>query len=193
MASQSKFKSSSDLPTLLGGLIVRMHPSLPSTLLVMGIMSSVTSAETKLVAKIEEFKDVWIENATKTLVDGPTKEDKALRIEVYAKQSEEWQAQTWVRPLAGNVAEGDSVEIAFDARAIEPAAAGISITLGLGDAPYTQVVKKQFEFGQNWQHYEFTEVAKHSLAATDGRFGFTFGTQIQTFEICKLTVTNKPK
>ncbi len=165
---------------------------LPSLLLAMGLFSPLMAVDLELVKKVEEFgSEVWIENATKTLVDGPTAEGKALRIEVPTKTDEEWQAQTWIRPLAENIAEGDTIVIAFEGRAIEPATAQIKVSVGLGDAPYTQVVGKKIELGQTWQKYEITGVAKSSLLAADGRFGFTFGKMIQTFEICHLTVTSK--
>ena len=173
---------------------MRIRHLLPICALALGTLSPLTAEETKLISKVDEFgNEVWIENATKTLIPGATAGEKSLRIEVPAKQDEEWQAQTWVRPLAENIDEGDTVTIAFDARAIEPASARISVTVGLGEAPYTQVVKKQLELGQTWQRYEITEVAKQNLSAADGRFGFTFGSQIQTFEISKLTVTKQRK
>jgi hypothetical protein len=168
---------------------------LPATVILsMTLMTSLLgAAETSLISGVSVFKDEWIESATKSIVEGPGQDAKALRIELATKPKNEWQAQTWTRALAGGVETGDTVVITFQARSIEPATGHLKVTLGMADAPYTPVVSKKVVLTSSWQTYEVKEVVSQGQAVETLRFGFTFGDQAQTFEIADLTVVNQGK
>lgn len=156
-------------------------------------VSLLGAAETSLISGVSVFKNEWIESATKSIVEGPGQDAKALRIELATKPKDEWQAQTWTRALAGGVETGDTVVITFQARSIEPATGHIKVTLGLAEAPYTPVVSKKVVLTSDWQTYEVKEVVSQGQAVETLRFGFTFGDQAQTFELADLAVVNQGK
>ncbi len=155
--------------------------------------TGLSAADIVLVHNIQEFEPSLIEGSTKTMIDAADQGGRALHFEVPTKPEFEWNAQTWVRPVAANIAEGDIISITFSARSLQPATGIVSVSVGLGDAPYTAVLGKKVELTSEWKDYEITGPAKIGLTADQARFGFVYGFQAQTFEIAKLSVVNKGK
>jgi len=106
-----------------------------------------------------------------------------------------WKAQTWVTPLAGDIAVGDTVKITFTARCTAPAgtSGALNAVVGMKAAPYKQIVYQKLEIGSEWKEYTISGEAKEALAGADARFGFTAGFQIQTLEIAKINVVKVGK
>ena len=148
------------------------------------------AAEIIVLKNVSLFSEVPIERSTKSLVAGPQGKGKALQIVVGSKPEQEWQAQTWIR-LPRDINEGDTIVITFEARALEPATADVKTALGLSKAPFTPLIEQRVEFSRKWKPYEIVGKAGQKLASADGRFGFTFGAQAQTFEIANLEVKIK--
>ena len=164
---------------------------IPQVLLGLLLLAPLHAADVTLVNGVESFANVWIESGVKTLVAGPDNKGKALRIALENKPENEWQGQTWVLPLAVDISKGDALSITFQARAITPATALVKASIGLANAPYTSLVEKKLEIGSEWKAYEVSGVAEEDLLTANARFGFTFGGQVQTFEISDLHVVIK--
>lgn len=172
---------------------MRSYVMRSALLMAMTLTGVLSAAETALVSHVKEFKDVYIEGATKSFVEGPTKDTKALHIVVETQPAEEWLAQTWVRPLSDGVQEGDTVIISFRARSVDGDTATVKTSVGLGDAPWTTVVGEKLELTKQWKKYEVKKVASQAMTAEEARFGFIFGFRAQTFEIADLKVVKVTK
>jgi hypothetical protein len=173
------------------GSIMFSRTRIPQVLLGLVLLAPLHAADVTLVNGVESFANVWIESGVKTLVAGPENKGKALRIALENKPENDWQGQTWVLPLAADISKGDALALTFQARAITPATAMVKTAIGLANAPYTSVLEKKLEIGSEWKDYEISGTAEQDLSAASARFGFTFGGQVQTFEISDLHVAVK--
>ncbi len=141
------------------------------------------------------FEASWAGGMTKALVDAPAQGGKALQLVVTEVPDQTWKAQTWVLPLAADIAAGDTVTITFTARTTAPAGGSgeISAIVGMKAAPYKQTVSQKVAIGSEWKEYTVSGTATEALAGADARFGFTAGYQVQTVEIAKISVVKTTK
>lgn len=159
------------------------------------LATAISAADTTLTSGAEAFDGKWAGGMTKTLVDAPTQGGKAVQLVVAEVPDQQWKAQTWVTPLAADIAAGDTVKITFTARCTAPAGTSgqLNAAVGMKAAPYKQVVYQKLEIGSEWKEYTVSGEAKEALAGADARFGFTAGFQIQTLEIAKISVVKVGK
>lgn len=141
------------------------------------------------------FESVWVGGMAKALVDAPAQGGKAVQLTVTEVPDQSWKAQTWITPLAADIAAGDTVKITFTARCTAPAGASGALTavVGMKAAPYKQIVYQKLEIGSDWKEYTVSGEAKEALAGADARFGFVAGFQVQTLEIAKIAVVKVGK
>ena len=140
------------------------------------------------------FEMVWSEGMTKSLVDVPAQGGKVLHVVVPSKTEQPWNAQTWVTPLATDIAAGDTVRITLSARCVAPSQSGeISVSVGMNADPWTETAAEKLDVGPEWKDYTITGVAQDALPAASGRFGFVVGYQAQTIEVAKIVVSDLGK
>lgn len=156
--------------------------------------ATLAAADTPLITGgAEAFAEVWCGGLTKTLVDAADQGGKAIQLVVAEKPEQPWGAQTWVTPLAADIAAGDTVKITLTARCTSPEQGEISVAVGMNAEPWTQTVAEKLTVGKEWKEYTISGVAGAALAAANGRFGFSAGYQVQTLEIAKITVVDLGK
>lgn len=96
--------------------------------------------------------------------------------------------------VTGAVRQGDSVAVAFWARAKEPdrdtGTGHIQVRLQQNASPYTGVVEQVVEIGPDWQLYEIKGVSAHSFGGSQMSLAFNIGDYKQTIEIGQYFVLN---
>lgn len=163
-----------------------------STALVLA--TALAAADTPLAnGGAEAFAAVWAGGMTKSVVDAPAQGGKALQLVVASVPEKTWQAQTWVTPLAADIAEGDTLTISFTARCVAGGTGQLDAIIGMKAAPYKQTLTQHLEIGAEWKEYTAKGVAKEALAGEQARFGFVAGYLIQTIEIAKISVIKAGK
>jgi hypothetical protein len=153
------------------------------------LATAISAADTQLAGGAEAFDGTWVGGMTKSLVDAPAQGGKAVQLVVSEVPDQTWKAQTWVTPLAADIAAGDTVKITLTARCTAPAGTSgmLNVIVGMKAAPYKQIVYGKLEIGSEWKEYTVSGEAKEALAGADARFGFTAGFQVQTLEIAKIS------
>ena len=161
-----------------------------------GLATALAAADTPLATGgAAAFDSTWAGGMTKSLVDAPAQGGKALQLVVTEVPDQPWKAQTWVLPLAADIAAGDTVKITFMARTTAPAGGSgeISAIVGMKAAPYKQTVSQKVTIGSEWKEYTVSGTAKEALPGDQARFGFIAGYQVQTVEIAKISVVKTTK
>lgn len=159
------------------------------------LATALAAADTPLASGADAFATNWAGGMAKSLVDAPAQGGKAVQLVVSEIPDQPWKAQTWITPLAADIAAGDTVKITFTARTTAPAGVSgvVTAVVGMKAAPYKQTVYQKLEIGSEWKEYTVSGEAKEALAGADARFGFIAGYQIQTVEIAKISVVKVGK
>lgn len=96
--------------------------------------------------------------------------------------------------VTGDVRQGDSVAVAFWARAKDPdrdtGAGHIQVRLQQNASPYAGVVEQVVDIGPDWQLYEIKGVSAHSFSGSQMSLAFNIGDYKQTIEIGQYFVLN---
>ena len=96
--------------------------------------------------------------------------------------------------VTGDVSVGDSVAVAFWARAKDPdrdtGVGHIQVRLQQSASPYAGVVEQMLEIGSDWQLYEIKGVSAHSFSGNQMSLVFNIGDHKQTVEIGQYFILN---
>lgn len=168
-----------------------MPPCIIQPLILLACFMAASAAEVEIYREgVEGFASTWASSATREFSDDAAQGGKVMRIVVEKATEQLWNAQTFVTPLAADIAKDARVSVKFRARCLQPGKGRLTVQLGLAKDPYTPLLDKTFEIGQEWAAYSISAAAAEPLAAQDGRFGFMYGHQAQTLEISALQVTS---
>lgn len=117
----------------------------------------------------------------------------AYQVRVKSAHSNPWDV-TVQGPLTGDVSEGDTVTVAFWARAAKPDASTgkghLQLRVQETREPYSGAVDKVMEIGEDWQMYEVSGVSAHSFSADEMAIAFNIGDHRQTLEFGPFYVLN---
>ncbi|MGB3624179.1 MAG: carbohydrate binding domain-containing protein [Henriciella sp.] len=138
---------------------------------------------------LETFGDDYKAKVVKAEIDGGA----AYQVRVKSAKANAWDVSV-TGPLTGNVSEGDTVTVAFWARAKRPDSATgkghMQLRVQQNTEPYSGVLDETLEIGEDWQLYEVSSVSGYSFSADEIAIAFNIGDHRQTLEFGPFYVLN---
>lgn len=138
---------------------------------------------------LQTFGDDYKAKVVKADVDGGA----AYQVRVKSAKANPWDVSV-TGPLTGDVSEGDTVTVAFWARAAKPDSSTgkghMQLRVQQNAAPYSGVLDDTLEVGEDWQLYEVSAVSGYSFSAEDIAIAFNIGDHRQTLEFGPFYVLN---
>ncbi|MEQ9315816.1 MAG: carbohydrate binding domain-containing protein [Henriciella sp.] len=138
---------------------------------------------------LQTFGDHYSAKVVKADIDG----EAAYQVRVKSAQPRPWDVSV-TGPLTAGVSEGDTVTVAFWARAPKPDGATgkghIQLRVQQKAAPYSGVVEEMVEIGEDWQLHEVSGVSGYAFTADEIAIAFNIGDHRQTLQFGPFYVLN---
>lgn len=158
--------------------LAALEEQLPGTLMNNPIEISLQTFGTDYSAKV-----------VKADIDG----EAAYQVRVKSARPRPWDVSV-TGPLTAGVSEGDTVTVAFWARAKKPDSSTgkghVQLRVQQKAAPYSGVVEQMVEIGEDWRIHEISGVSGYSFTADEMSIAFNIGDHRQTLEFGPFYVLN---